>query len=106
MNETYEEHRKERTTILNVNNNHVDIIDLSILDMSEEEWNDKLKDAWFRKAHYDTVEDLTLSKYYNYEVEEEKKNEIEWSEILPGIIYYGLLIGVLIFVIVQECNGG
>lgn len=39
---------------------------------NDERLNKELKDAWLIKTHYETVEDLTMSKYYDYEVEEPK----------------------------------
>lgn len=89
------------------------VIDLKdIDDMSEEEYNDKLKDAWLKETTYKTyktIEELTLSKYYNYEVEEQEekpKDETDWRSVIFGVLYWGIPIGVLIFAIVKVINGG
>lgn len=87
------------------------VIDLKdIDDMSEEEYNDKLKDAWLRKTHYETIEELTMmAKYYNYEVEEEEekpRDETDWRDVLSGIIYLSVLFGLLAYVIIRVANGG
>ena len=89
------------------------VIDLKdIGDMSEEEYNDKLKDAWLRKAHCETLEEYQLAKYMNYEVEEQEekpKDETDWSEIVLGLAtigFFGTLIGLLIYSIVKVVNGG
>ena len=103
MNETYEEYmnrklsesvqykpKDEPTKItLYADDTPYQVIDLKdIDDMSEEEYNDKLKDAWFKKTHYETVEELT------------------WSEILLAIVYWGILFGILIYAIIKVVNGG
>ena len=76
-------------------------------DMGEEEYNDKLKDAWLKKTHYETVEELTMEKYYNYEVEEEKsKEKTDWGSVIAGVIYYGAIIGLIIYAIIKVVNGG
>lgn len=125
MNETYEEYmnrklsesvqykpKDEPTKItLYADDTPYQVIDLKdIDDMSEEEYNDKLKDAWFKKTHYETVEELTMSKYYNYEVEEQEeerpKESTDWSEILLAIVYWGILFGILIYAIIKVVNGG
>lgn len=58
-----------------MNNNQgksiIDLKDLDIIGMTEEEYNNKLKDDWLRKVSYQVADDQSLSKYYNYEVEEE-----------------------------------
>lgn len=79
----------------------VDLKDLE--DMSEEEYIDRLKDSWSKEIHYKDIEELTLSKYYNYEVEEEEKprDETDWRDILPGIIYLSVLFGLLAYVIIR-----
>lgn len=86
------------------------VLDLKDIDeMSEEEYNDKLKDAWLRKTHYETVEELTLSKYYNYEVEEEEekpRDETDWPSVIFAVSYWGILFGILIYAIVKVVNGG
>lgn len=89
------------------------VLDLKDIDeMSEEEYNDKLKDAWLKKTHYETVEELkelTLSKYYNYEVEEQEekpKDETDWPSVIFAVSYWGILFGILIFAIVKVVNGG
>ena len=89
------------------------VIDLKdIDDMSEEEYNDKLKDAWLKKTHYETVEELTMAKYYNYEVEEREeekdfsKEKADWGGIVAGVIYYGAIIGLMIYAIIKVVNGG
>lgn len=80
--------REQNKITLYADNKPYQVIDLKdIDDMSEEEYNDKLKDAWFKKTHYETVEELTMAKYYNYEVEEEKKPE-ETVEELTMAKYY------------------
>lgn len=122
MNETYEEYmnrkllesvqykpKEEPTTItLYADNKPYQVIDLKdIDDMSEEEYNDKLKDAWLKKTHYETVEELTMARYYNYEVEDEKhKEETDWSDVVSGIIYYGAIIGLIICAIIGLYFGG
>ena len=89
-------------------NEKITLIDLKdIDDMSEEECNDKLKDAWFKETYYETVEELTMAKYYNYEVEEEKpKEKTDWGSVIAGVIYYGAIIGLIIFAIIKVVNGG
>lgn len=87
------------------------VIDLKDIDnLSEEEYNDKLKDAWFKKICYETIEELTLSKYYNYEVEEERpKEKTDWGEVALVIFTYVVvigLIGLIIFSVFKICNGG
>ena len=87
------------------------VIDLKNIDsLSEEEYNDKLKDAWFKKTHYETVEELTMSKYYNYtidEVEEEKpKKKINWHDIILVSLTYAIFIGVGIFLVWLILRGG
>lgn len=87
------------------------VLDLKdIDDMSEEEYNDKLKDAWLKKTHYETIEELTMAKYYNYEVEEEKPREkTDWREVALVIFTYVVvigLIGLIIFSVFKICNGG
>lgn len=129
MNETYEEYmnrkllesvqykpKEEPTTItLYADDKPYQVIDLKdIDDMSEEEYNDKLKDAWFKKTHYETVEELTMSKYYNYEVDEEEEEKekdfpnepTDWSDVVSGIIYYGAIVGLLICAIIGLYFGG
>lgn len=93
---------------LYADNKPYQVIDLKdIDDMSEEEYNDKLKDAWFKKTHYETVEELTMAKYYNYEVEEEKhKEETDWSEVALVIFTYAIIIGVIVFIVLDAINGG
>ena len=86
------------------------VIDLKdIDDMSEEEYNDKLTDAWLKKTYYETIEELTMSKYYNYEVEEQEekpKEKTDWRKVLPGIIYSSVLFGLIAYVIIRVINGG
>ena len=88
------------------------VLDLKdVDDMSEEEYNDKLKDAWLKKTHYETVEELTMAKYLNYEVEEQEEERPKektdwWSAIVCGIIYYGAIIGPIICSIINIINGG
>lgn len=124
MNETYEEYmnrkllesvqykpKEEPTTItLYADNKPYQVIDLKdIDDMSEEEYNDKLKDAWLKKTHYETVEELTMARYYNYEVDEEKekpKEKVDLGGVIVGVIYYGAIIGLIIFAIIKVVNGG
>ena len=125
MNETYEDYmnrkllesvqykpKEEPTKItLYADDTPYQVIDLKdIDDMSEEEYNDKLKDAWFKETHYETVEELTMAKYYNYEVEEKEKDfpkeSTDWGRIVAGIIYYGAIIGLIIFAIIKVINGG
>lgn len=65
----------------------IDIIDLDIFDLTEEEYNDKLKDAWLRKAHFEEKEDQELSKYYNYEVQEEQHYTL-WERFVYVIDEY------------------
>lgn len=117
MNETYEEymHRKllesvqykpkeEPTTItLYADNKPYQVIDLKdIDDMSEEEYNDKLKDAWFKKVCHEAVEELTMAKYYNYEVDEEKpKEKTDWSVLALVIFTDVTIIGVIVFVLYE-----
>lgn len=96
---------------LYADNKPYQVIDLKdIDDMSEEEYNDKLKDAWLKKTHYETVEELTMAKYLNYEVEEQEeerpKESTDWSEILLAIVYWGILFGILIYAIIKVVNGG
>jgi hypothetical protein len=95
---------------LYADNKPYQVIDLKdIDDMSEEEYNDKLKDAWFKETHYKTVEELTMAKYMNYEVEEQEeerpKEKTDWSGIVCGIIYYGTIIGLIICAIIKVING-
>lgn len=125
MNETYEEYmnrkllesvqyrpKEEPTKItLYADGQPYQVIDLKdIDDMSEEEYNDKLKDAWLKKTHYEAVEEATIAKYMNYEVEEQKeerpKEKTDWSGIVCGIIYYGAIIGLIIYAIIKVINGG
>lgn len=85
------------------------VIDLKdIDDMSEEEYNDKLKDAWLRKTHCETIEELTMmAKYYNYEVEEEKpKEKTDWCEVALVIFTYVVVIGLIVFVLYELFFGG
>lgn len=50
------------------------VVDLKDLEhMSEEEYINRLKDSWSKQIHYKDIEELTLSKYYNYEVEEQEE---------------------------------
>ena len=86
------------------------VIDLKDIDnLSEEEYNDKLKDAWLKKTNYETVEELAMAKYYDYEVEEQEeerpKEKTDWSGIVCGIIYYGTIIGLIICAIIKVING-
>lgn len=100
--------REQNKVTLHADNKPYQVIDLKdIDDMSEEEYNDKLKDAWFKKSHYETVEELTMAKYYNYEVEEERpKEKTDWTSVIFGVAYWGILFGILIFAIVKVVNGG
>lgn len=101
--------KEEPTTItLYADNKPYQFIYLKdIDDMGEEEYNDKLKDAWLKKTHYETVEELTMEKYYNYEVEEEKsKEKTDWGSVIAGVIYYGAIIGLIIYAIIKVVNGG
>ena len=89
------------------------VIDLKdIDDMSEEEYNDKLKDAWLKKTHCETVEELTMAKYYNYEVEEQEEKSKEKTElsdrfvVVFTIVFLGIIFGILIYAIVKVVNGG
>ena len=96
----------------------IQVIDLKdIDDMSEEEYNDKLKDAWFKKTHYETVEELTMEKYYSYEVKDEENTENDkslrllceilgamLSTVLSILIFGGLIIGL--FWILGNLVGG
>lgn len=110
-NEPYAEYMK-RMLSESVQYKPKEVIDLKDIDgMSEEEYNDKLKDAWFKKTHYETVEELTMAKYYNYEVEAEEekdfpKEKTDWSGIVAGVIYYGAIIGLIIYAIIKVVNGG
>ena len=93
------------------------VIDLKdIDDMSEEEYNDKLKDAWLKKTHYETVEELTMSKYYNYEVEEEKNAEETENNKTLGftgeilavaftLLFFGSVFGILCWILVKNYGG-
>ena len=94
------------------------VIDLKDIDgMSEEEYNDKLKDAWFKKTHYETVEELTMSKYYNYEVEEEKNTEETKNNKSLGLLgdvitavlamlFFGGILGTLFWILGSLISGG
>ena len=86
------------------------VVDLKDLEhMSEEEYINRLKDSWSKEIHYKDIEELTLSKYYNYEVEEEEerpKDETDWPSVIFGVVYWGILFGVLIFAIVKAVNRG
>lgn len=84
------------------------VVDLKDLEhMSEEEYINRFKDSWSKQIHYKDIEELTLSKYYNYEVEEEKpKKKTDWGGVIAGIIYYGAIIGLMIFAIIKVVNGG
>lgn len=125
MNETYEEymHRKLLESVqyrpkevkkitLYADGEPYQVMNLKDVDeMSEEEYNDKLKDAWFKKTHYETVEELTMAKYYNYEVEEEKnsKKKTDWSEVtivILTILIDAAIIGAIVFVLYAFFFGG
>lgn len=68
-------------------------------DEYEEYMNRKLFESVQYKTHYETVEELTMSKYYNYEVEEEKpKEKTDWSEVVLVILIYAAIIGGIVFV--------
>jgi uncharacterized protein YqhQ len=54
--------------------------------MSEEEYNDKLKDAWLKKTHYEAVEEATIQKYMNYEVEDNKNKEEHENDKSLGLL--------------------
>lgn len=63
----------------------------------------------FKKTHYESVEELTMEKYYDYEVEEEEekpKESTDWSEVVLAIVYWGGLFGILIYAIIRVVNGG
>lgn len=111
--------KEEPTTItLYADNKPYKVIDLKdIDDMSEEEYNDKLKDAWFKKTHYETVEELTMEKYYNYEVEEEKKPEetennkplgftAEIFSVAFSLLFVGGIVGTLLWILGSLISGG
>lgn len=52
-------------------------------------------------------EENTIEKYMNYEVEDEKpKEETDWGGVIAGVIYYGAIIGLIIFAIIKVVNGG
>ena len=99
---------------LYADNKPYEVIDLKdVDDMSEEEYNDKLKDAWLKETHYKTSEMLTMAKYYNYEVEEqeekkpkEKTDLSDWSVIVFTLVFWGVIFGVLIFFGFKVHNGG
>lgn len=100
----------EPTTItLYADDKPYQVIDLKdIDDMSEEEYNDKLKDAWLKKTNYETVEELTMAKYYNYEVEEERpksKKKTDWTDVALVALDVAI-IGVIIFVLYEVFFGG
>jgi len=86
------------------------VVDLKDLEhMSEEEYINRLKDSWSKEIHYKDIEELTLSKYYNYEVEEQEekpRDETDWPSVIFRVTYWGILIGILIFAIVKVFNGG
>lgn len=95
---------------LYADNQPYQVIDLKdIDDMSEEEYNDKLKDAWLKETHYKTVEELTMAKYMNYEVEEDKDTETEndkklgfTGEILAAafsLLFFGGILGTLFWIL-------
>ena len=101
--------KEEPTKItLYADNKPYQVIDLKdVDDMSEEEYNDKLKDAWLKKTHYETAEMLTMAKYYNYDVEEQEEQEEEKSKektdlsdrsvfVFTGV-FWGIIFGILIF---------
>lgn len=100
--------REQNKITLYADNKPYQVIDLKdIDDMSEEEYNDRLKDAWLKKTHYETVEELTMAKYYNYEVEEERpKEKTDWGGVIAGVIYYGAIIGLIICAIIGLYFGG
>lgn len=61
------------------------VVDLKDLEhMSEEEYINRLKDSWSKQIHYKDIEELTLSKYYNYEVgeQEEKPKSTDNSGVI------------------------
>lgn len=67
----------------------------------EEYMNRKLSES----VQYKPKEEL--SKYYDYEVEEQKhKESTDWGGIVTAIIYYGAIIGLIICAIIEVVNGG
>ena len=103
---------------LYADNKPYQVIDLKdIDDMSEEEYNDKLKDAWLKETHYKTVEELTMAKYMNYEVEEEQNTEETENNKKLGLLgdvisailamlFFGGILGTLFWILGSLINGG
>lgn len=90
------------------------VLDLKALDeMTDEEYNDKLRDAWFKETHYKTVEELTMAKYYNYEVkEQEEKPESsklgftgEILGVVCSILFCGGILGTLFWLLANLVGG-
>jgi hypothetical protein len=91
------------------------VIDLKYVDeISEEEYNDKLKDAWLKETAYKTMKERkeeALEKYYEYEVEAEVESDNEYDfwdnfvyamdvflDVLPLLVAAAIIvIGVLVF---------
>lgn len=102
---------------LYTDNKPYQVIDLKdIDDMSEEEYNNKLKDAWLKKTHYETAEMLTMAKYMNYEVEEEENTEEtennkslgftgEILAVASSLLFFGGVLGTLFWIIVSSIGG-
>ena len=130
MNETYEEYMnrkllesvqykpEEPTKItLYADGQPYQIIDLkNIDDMPEEEYNDKLKDAWLKNVHHEAVEEATIQKYMNYEVEEEKNTEEPEDDKSLGftgeilavaftLLFFGSVFGILCWILVKDYGG-
>lgn len=99
--------KEEPTTItLYADNKPYQVIDLKDIDeMSEEEYNDKLKDAWFKKVYHEAVEEATIQKYMNYEVEEEKPEEKENKKILLAFAVISILFWVIVTWIIMALGG-
>lgn len=66
----------------------------------EEYINRKLSES----VQYKPKEEDVMSKYYNYEVEEQEeerpKEPTDWGGIVTGVIFYGAIIGLLICAII------
>lgn len=75
----------------------------------EEYMNRKLEKSVQYKTHYETVEELTMEKYYNYEVEEQeepKDKELPTGIVVLMIFSYVVFFGGIVFVLYELINGG
>lgn len=72
----------------------------------DDEYEDYMERKLLESVQYKPKEDM-MAKYYDYEVEEEKpKEKTDWGGVIAGVIYYGAIIGLIIFAIIKVVNGG